>query len=80
MENHLKSKSKNFNIYRLKSTLNKAKKQQQNLLEISDVHYLSYMRNLEVISREFVISVQQRKNEKIMKLLGMQALILIYGV
>ena len=41
---------------------------------------MSYIANLEVILRDFVISVQQLKNEKILETFAMQALILIYEV
>ena len=41
---------------------------------------MSYVANLEVILRDFVISVQQLKNEKILETFAMQTLILIYEV
>ena len=45
--------------------------------EISDIHHMNYFQKLEVISRDFVISVQQVKNEKIIETSATQALIFI---
>ena len=44
--------------YRIKSTLNKTKKQLQNILEISKKDDTSYIKTLEVILRYFVTLIQ----------------------
>ena len=40
--------------------------------EIFVLHHMSYIKNLELISHDFVISVQQVKNEKILETSAMQ--------
>ena len=56
-------------MYGIKSILNETKKLLLNMSEISDMHHVSYIGNLEVISRDFVILVIWRMNEIILKIL-----------